>query len=102
MELFQHGLFARFVCLVDALVKRLSYLCVFVEDIDSSLCFGDNRITLTTCHPKFSNAQRMIIHAVLVRANGTGTVTISKGTFTDSTKRSDSGSLSWLYSPGAG
>ena len=25
-------------------------------------------LTLTTCHPKFSNAQRMIIHAVLVRA----------------------------------
>lgn len=25
-------------------------------------------LTLTTCHPKFSNAQRMIIHAVLVRS----------------------------------
>ncbi|MFC7613328.1 sortase domain-bontaining protein [Actinokineospora soli] len=31
-------------------------------------------LTLTTCHPKFSNAQRMIIHAVLVRSQPKGTI----------------------------
>ncbi|WP_229787144.1 class E sortase [Actinokineospora fastidiosa] len=29
-------------------------------------------MTLTTCHPKFSNAQRMIVHAVLVREQPKG------------------------------
>ncbi|MGW5053366.1 class E sortase [Actinokineospora sp. NPDC004072] len=29
-------------------------------------------LTLTTCHPKFSNAQRMIVHAILVREQPKG------------------------------
>ncbi len=30
--------------------------------------FGDNRITLTACHPKYSARQRIIVHAVLEEA----------------------------------
>ena len=26
-------------------------------------------LTMTTCHPQFSNAERMIVHAVLVRSD---------------------------------
>jgi len=26
-------------------------------------------LTLTTCHPEFSNAERMIVHAVLVETS---------------------------------
>lgn len=33
-----------------------------VEVLDD---FGDNRITLTACHPKYSAKQRIIVHAVL-------------------------------------
>jgi sortase A len=36
---------------------------------DSAVPADDRKplLTLTTCHPKFSNAQRMIVHAVLVK-----------------------------------
>ena len=40
--------------------------------------FGDNRITLTACHPKFSAAQRIIVAAELVSAPA-GTVVAPEG-----------------------
>ncbi len=40
--------------------------------------FGDNRITLTACHPKFSAAQRIIVAAELVSAPA-GTVVAPDG-----------------------
>ena len=29
----------------------------------------ESLMTMTTCHPQFSNAQRMILHAMLVRSD---------------------------------
>jgi len=35
------------------------------SDVSVLRDFGDNRITLTACHPKYSAAERIIVHAVL-------------------------------------
>lgn len=50
--------------------NEIGHLIVAPTDIDVVTDQGDNRITLTACHPKFSARQRIIVSAKLVSAPG--------------------------------
>lgn len=45
--------------------RGLGWYTVAPNDVTVLEDFGDNRITLTACHPKYSAKQRIIVHAVL-------------------------------------
>ncbi len=46
-------------------VPGQAWYTVDPSDVSVLRDFGDNRVTLTACHPKYSAAQRIIVHAVL-------------------------------------
>ncbi len=50
--------------------NEVGYLIVAPTDVEVVEDQGDNRITLTACHPKFSARQRIIVSAILVSAPG--------------------------------
>jgi sortase A len=54
--------------------------------------FGDNRLTLTACHPKYSARQRIIVAAELIRAPSLTTTTVAPTT-TDASQPPQTASL---------
>lgn len=50
---------------VEGPVKGQAWYSVDPEDVSVLRDFGDDRVTLTACHPKYSARERIIVHAVL-------------------------------------
>ncbi|MFZ4517785.1 MAG: class E sortase [Microthrixaceae bacterium] len=50
---------------VEGPVAGQAWYSVDPEDVSVLRDFGDDRITLTACHPKYSAQERIIVHAVL-------------------------------------
>jgi len=54
-------------------------VAVSPNDVAVLNAFGDNRLTLTTCNPKYSATQRLVVLALLREPSGSGPVAVPSG-----------------------
>ena len=103
------------ILLTSASGEQLDYVvtepprAVPPNDVAVLAPFGDNRLTLTTCNPRFSASQRLVVVALLREAAGSGPVSAPKTATSTAVGRPgrlrhipSGGSVEWnlLYLPG--
>jgi sortase A len=103
------------ILLTSASGEQLDYVvtqpprAVPPNDVAVLAGFGDNRLTLTTCNPRFSASQRLVVVALLRETAGSGPVTAPKTSTSTAVGKPgrlrhipSGGSVEWnlLYLPG--